>query len=62
MYCGVTVWKFQELFAIQILPEITFGESRSSKTAGFAISGTLSFVNWVNFSLQKVQKITKIKI
>ena len=34
-----TVWKFQDFSVIQILREINFGESRSSKTAVFAILG-----------------------
>ena len=32
-----TVWKFQDFSVIQILREINFGQSRSSKTAVFAI-------------------------
>ena len=32
-----TVWKFQEFSAIQILREINFGESKSSKNDVFAI-------------------------
>ena len=51
-----TVWKFLDFSVIQILREINFGESRSSKTAVFAILGALNFVNLVHFSLQKVQK------
>ena len=51
-----TVWKFQVFSVIQILREINFGESRSSKTAVLAISGALIFVDLVNSSLQKMQK------
>ena len=53
------VWKFQDFCVIQILREINFGESRSSKIAFFAILVTLDFVDMVNFSLQKVQKFIK---
>jgi len=52
-----TVWKFQDFPVIQILREITFGESKSGKTtvlAVFAVVGALYFVNLVNFSLQNV--------
>ena len=45
-----TLWKFQDFSVAQILREINFGESRSSKTAIL-----------INFSLQKVHKIIKIK-
>ena len=37
------MWKFQDFSVIQILREIDFKESRSSKTAVFAIS--VDFVN-----------------
>ena len=47
------MWKLQDLSATQILREINFGESRSSK---FAIFGALDCVNLVDFNLQKVQK------
>ena len=36
-------------------------ESRSSKNAIFAILEGLNFVNLVNFRLQKVQKLIKVK-
>ena len=36
-----TVWKFQDFHITQILREIHFGESRSSKTAQVANSETL---------------------
>jgi len=39
-----TVWKFQDVSVIQILREINFRESRSSKTAIF---GALRFINLV---------------
>ena len=43
--CIPTAWKFQDFSVIQILREISFGESRrSSKTAFFAIFVTLNFV------------------
>ena len=57
-----TVWKFQDFSVTQILREIKVGESRSSKTAFFATFKALNFVNLMNFSLQKVQKYTKMQI
>ena len=51
-----TVWKFQDFSAIQILCEINFGESRSSKTAILAILEALKMVHLANFSIQKVKK------
>ena len=50
------MWKFHDFSVTQILCEIDFGESRSSKTAIFAILGPLKFVDLVNFILEKVQK------
>ena len=47
---------------MKILREINLGESRSSKTAVFAILEALKFVNLANFSLQKVHKFLQIKI
>ena len=38
----------------QILRENNFVDSRSTKTAIFAITGAVNFVNMVNFSIQKV--------
>ena len=56
------MWKFQDFSVTQILREINFGESRSSKTAGFfSILGALSFVNWVNFKLHKCKNSLKSK-
>ena len=55
------MFKFLNFSVTQILREFIFGESRSSKTASFAILGALKFVDLVNFSLQKVQKFIKIK-
>ena len=49
------MWIFQDFPVTQILREIIFGESRSSKTAIFAILEALNLVILVNFSLQKVQ-------
>ena len=51
----ILIMKFQDFSVIQILREINFGESRSSK---IAIFGALDFVNLVNFSLLKVKTIT----
>ena len=57
-----TKCKFQDFSVAQILREDKVGESRSTKTAIFAILEALNCVDLVNFSLQKVQKIIKIKI
>ena len=58
-----TVWKFDDFSVVSaILREIDFGESRSYKTAIFAIFEALSFVYLVNFQPSKVQKFIKIKI
>ena len=57
-----TVWKFQVFSVVQILCEINIGNTRSCETAFFAIFEALNFVNLVDFSLQKVQKLIKIKI
>ena len=56
------LWKLQGFPIIQILCETKFGEGRSSKAVIFAIQQALNFVCWVNFSLQKVQKLIKVKI
>ena len=56
-----SVWKLQDFSVTQILREINFEASRSSKTAIFAILGS-EFDNLTNFNLQQVQKIKKIKI
>ena len=57
-----TVWIYQDFSVIQILREIKIGESRNPKIAIFAILEALDFVSLVNFSLQKVQKLVRIKI
>ena len=54
-----TLWKLQDFSKIQILREINFGESRSSKIAIFAIFGTAKFVNLINFNLSKSIKNLK---
>ena len=54
-----TVWKFQDFCITEILREINFEDSRSAKSAVFAILGAVNFVHLVNFSLQKVQKFIK---
>ena len=56
------MWKFQDFCITQILREINFWDSRSAKTAIFALLGAVNFVNLVNISLQKVQKFIKVKI
>ena len=53
--CG----NFEDFSVIQILREIKFGQSRSSKTAVFAIFGAMKFVNLTNTSLQKVLELIK---
>ena len=55
------MWKYEEFLVIQILREINFGESESFEIAIFANFGALNVVNLVNFSLQKVQNLMKIK-
>ena len=57
-----TVWKFHDFSITQFLREIKFAESKSSKTAVFAILGALNFDNLVNFSFRVMQKFIKIKI
>ena len=56
------LWKFQDFSTNQILREINFWESRSSKIVDFSILGALNFVILVHLSLQKVQKFTKSKL
>ena len=58
----VTVWKFCDFPITQILREINFGESRSSKTAIYACFEASDFGNLVNFHLKKLQNFIKIKI
>ena len=57
-----TVWKFQDFAITHILREINLWDSRSAKTAIFAILEALNFVNLVNISLQNVEQFIKIKI
>ena len=56
------ILKFQDFCITVILREINFEDSRRAKSAVFAIFGAVNFVQLVNFSLQKVQKVVKIKI
>ena len=51
------MWKFPDFYVLQILREINFRESKSPKTAGFAIFEALKFVDLVNFSHPKSAKI-----
>ena len=52
--------KFQDFSVIQILCEINFGESRSSKTAVFDIFGALNkFYQFGKFQPSKSAKIHK---
>ena len=57
-----TMWKSQDFLNTQILRIISLEDSRSAKTAVFAISRAVNFVNLVTFNLEKVQKIIQIKI
>ena len=50
-----TVWKLQDFRITQILREINFVDSRSAKTAVFAILGAVNFVNLVIFSLKNAK-------
>ena len=43
------MWNFQHFSVTQILREINFGESGSSKTAFFAILGAMKFVILINY-------------
>jgi len=54
-----TVWKFQDFCITEILREINFEDSKSAKSAVFAILGAVNFVHLVNFSFQKMQKFIK---
>ena len=54
------MWKFQDFCITEILREINFEDSRSAKSAVFAILQAGNFVPLVNFSLQKVPKFLKI--
>ena len=56
------MWKFQDISITQILSEINFVDSRSAKTAIFAILGAVNLIIMVNFSFLKMQKFMKIKI
>ena len=49
--------KFLDISITQILREINLGEFRSSKSTVFAILRALDFVDLVNFSLQKVERL-----
>ena len=53
------MWKFQDTSVNQTFCEINFEESRSSKSAVFAILGSLKIVNLLNFNLLKLQKFIK---
>ena len=59
-YCRSThtVWKFQDFSDTQILREINLEESRSSKTAVFAIFEALNFV----IRISKFQPSKRAKI
>ena len=56
-----TKLKFHDFFITQILREINFEDSKSAKSAVFAILGDVHFVHLVNVSLQKVQKSIESK-
>ena len=48
------MWKFHDFCTIQILREINFEDSRSAKTAIFAILGAMNFV--LTFVTSKIHK------
>ena len=52
--CG---WEFQDFSVIQILREINFGESRSSKTANFCNFRDCGFFYFGKFQSSKLQKL-----
>jgi len=57
------MWKFHDFSITQILREIKYGGSRSSKNAVFfSIFEAMNFINLINISIQRVQKWLKIKI
>ena len=56
------VWKFHDFSVTQILCEIKFAESKSSKIAVLAIASVLKMINLVISSLQKMQKFNEITI
>ena len=53
------MWKFQDFCIIEILREIKFGDSRSAKSAVFAILAAVSFVHLVKIQPSKSAKIHK---
>ena len=53
------MWKFDEFSVTQILREINFEESISSKIALFANLEALKMINLVHFSLTESSKILK---
>ena len=50
------VWKVEDFPGTQILREINFEESRSSKNVVFAILRALKVVDLINFTLPKRAK------
>ena len=62
-YVSSTVCQSKNFSVTKILREINLKESRRSKNAVFAISGSgaLKFANLANYSLQKVPKFKIIK-
>ena len=56
------MWKFHDFTIAQILREINFGESRSSKTVIFAILVALNSIQLIDFGLEQLQKFIKIII
>ena len=55
------VWKFKDFSVTEILRELNFEESTTSKTAVFTIFGARNFLNLVNLSFLKVQISYKSK-
>ena len=59
---GLQCGNFTILLSLRFYVKSTFGETTTSKTVIFPILGALNFVHLVEFSLQRVQKLIKIKI
>ena len=58
----ITVWQFQDFSVTQILGEINFGESRSSKNAIFGNFKASEFCSLGKNQPSKVQKLIKIRV
>ena len=56
MWHNGKIWEFS---STKTLREIYFEDSKSSKTAIFAVSEDLNFIDFVDFSFQKLPKSRK---